>query len=80
MNQRLMWLIFPFLMIAASVWLVVRPSAARAPIAIVSVLSIVACVRQVSLFWRKGQTTYASIVLAAILITVAVTLVVFLRS
>jgi len=77
--MNLMWLIFPVLMIGASVWLLVGAGAGRVPIALVAVLSIVACVRQVSLAWRKGQTTYASLVVAAILIAVAVALVVFLR-
>jgi hypothetical protein len=79
MDQRLIWLIFPLLLIVMSVWLVIGPGAARLPVAIVLALSILGCVRQASRFWREGQTTYASITLAAILITITVTLIVFLR-
>jgi hypothetical protein len=80
MDQRLVWLIFPCALIAMSGWLLAGRGGARLPIAIVLALSVLACLRQVSLFWRKGQTTYASITVAAILIAVAVTLIVALRA
>jgi len=80
MDRRLVWLIFPCVLIAMSGWLLAGPGGARLPIAIVLALSILACVRQVMLFWRKGQTTYAAITVAAILFATAVTLIVALRA
>jgi hypothetical protein len=80
MDRRLVWLIFPCVLIAMSAWLLVGSAGARLPIAIVLALSILACLRQVSLFWKKGQTTYVSITVAAILIALAATLIVALRA
>lgn len=78
--MRAVWLGLPIVLIAASVWLLAGPGSTRVLLAIVVALSILGCVRQVLLLWRKGQTTYASITLAAILVGIAAALVVFLRA
>jgi len=78
--MRVLWLAFPIALIAASVWLLAGSGSTRVPLAIIVVLSIVGCVRQASLLWRKGQTTHASITLAAILVGIAAALIVFLRA
>ena len=77
--MRMLWLAFPVALTAASVWLLVGPGGARLPLVIVLALSILGCVRQAALLWRKGQTTYASIALAAILISIAAGVIVALR-
>ena len=78
--MRVVWLAFPIVLIAASLWLMAGSGSTRIPLVIVVALSILGCVRQVQLLWRKGQTTYASVTLAAILVGIAATLIVFLRA
>lgn len=77
--MRMLWLVFPIVLIAASVWLAVGSGTGRIPLVIVLALSILGCVRQLSLFWRKGQTTYASITLAAILVAIVATVILIVR-
>lgn len=78
--MRVLWLAFPIVLIAASLWLMAGSGSTRIPLVIVVALSILGCVRQVQLLWRKGQTTYASVTLAAILVGIAAALIVFLRA
>jgi len=78
--MRMVWLVLPIVLIAASVWLAVGSGGGRVPLVIVFALSILGCVSQFSLMWRRGQTTYASITLAAMLVGLAAGVLVYLRA
>ena len=79
MNARpVVWLIFPVVLTAMSVWLiVVRATAPRLGLRIFITLCILGCVRQAFLLWTKGQKGYASFAFAAAVISMLAGLVSF---
>lgn len=76
--QRILWLIFPVVLIAMGLWLIaVRTSPSKIPVGIILMLCILGCVRQVFLFWTKGQKVHASIAFAAAVIGILAGLISF---
>ena len=76
--KRLIWLIFPTVLIVISLWVVItRASVSRLQLGIMMVLCVLGCLRQGFLLWTKGQTGYALLAFAAMIVGMAAVAVLF---
>lgn len=67
--KRLVWLVFPTVLIVISIWVIITgATTSRLQLGIIMVLCLLGCLRQGFILWTKGQTAYALLAFAAMIL------------